>query len=295
MTDVVRERWVEMTEPLEGGVSCLYNDIRGIPTIAYGNAVFTPSEAAALDLRHADGTPATAAEKVAAWHTVKNDPNAARLGWRHAAKLTSLRLTRDGMAAMALAKYDANGRTLRARCPDWDTLPACARMGLHSLAWACGANAHYPRLFEAVNARDFARYEKRVIDGIPVEVVVGGAAFEIHMNEITPEGLKNTGLVPRNVANKLLMRNAGRVDSFKLDPDYLNWTSLVGVDEAPTQPELPMYDLTKDSEPPPSTAPEGSYARALERLASLAGNTSSSPTIHPFPDTVGEAQRRDEE
>lgn len=222
MSDVVRDGWLVFTEGFEGGVPALYNDVRGIVTIAFGNAVFTPSEAAALPLMHPGGVPATPAEKVAAWNTVHDDPKAAKLGWTYAAKLTTIRLTREGMATLALAKYDSNDRILRTRVPDWDDIPACARMALHSLAWACGAHAHFPRLFGAINARDFDR-----------------AAVEIHMNEYTPEGIHNAGLVPRNLANKTLLLNASRVHAFHLDADYINWTSLVGVNEAPTLEEFP--------------------------------------------------------
>lgn len=265
--DVVRETWLALTEPLEGGVSCLYADIRGIPTIAYGNAVFTPSEAAGLDLVRPDGTPASTAEKVALWNQISNDKTAPRAGWTYSAKLSPLRLTRAGMTALALAKYDTNDRILRARCPDWDELPACARMALHSLAWACGANAHFPRLFTAVNARDFARTEMRMVDGVPTEVVVGGAALEIHMNERTPEGLHNAGLVLRNVANKLLMRNAARVQAYKLDPQLIEWRVLLGVDDAPTLPELPVVNT--DFPPPdnaassPTEYPDGEHPDAV--------------------------------
>ena len=241
MTDVVRDKWLFFTEPLEGGVPCLYTDMRqtvehpnGIVTVAFGNALFTPSAAAALPLMHAGGVPATAAEKIAAWQTVHDNPTARVKGWRYAATLTTIRLTREGMAELALAKYDSNDRILRARCPDWDDLPAMAQCALHSLAWACGANAHFPRLFTTVNARDFDR-----------------AAIEIHINEWTPEGTHNAGLVPRNLANKTLMLNASRVQAYHLDPDTLNWTSLIGVQDAPTLPDLSAsieeYDRTPTS------------------------------------------------
>lgn len=225
MSDAVRERWLAFTEPLEGGVPCLYTDMRqtvpdpnGIVTIAYGNALFTSGAAAALPLLHPSGVPATAAEKVAAWQLVHDNPHARTRGWRYASTLTTIRLTREGMGALALAKYDSNDRILRARVPDWDDIPACARMALHSLAWACGANAHFPRLFAAVNARDFER-----------------AAVEVRMNEWTPEGTHNAGLVPRNIANKILLRNAGKVQAYKLDPDLLNWSTALGPDDAPPE------------------------------------------------------------
>ncbi len=232
MRQAVRDAWLGFTEPMEGGVPALYLDVRGIPTIAYGSAVFTPSECAALPLMHPGGLVATPAEKIALWHTVHDDARAAHLGWRYAATLSDLRLTREGMGSLALAKLDSNDRILLARLPEWESYPACAQVGMHSLAWACGANAHFPRLFQAVADRDFER-----------------AAVEIYMNEMTPEGIRNLGLVPRNHANKVLMRNAQRVESFHLDPDLLDWEHDLSVSDAVTVPSL--------------------------------DNAASSPTIHP--------------
>ncbi len=246
MRPVVAERWLAFTEPLEGGVLCWYNDIRGLTTIAYGNLCNTPSEAAALPMVHPDGTFATTAEKLAGWQSVHDDPGAARGGWRYAAKLTPLRLTREGMAMLAMRKLEANDRILLARLPEWESYPACAQMALHSLAWACGANAHFPRLFSAVAQRDFA-----------------AAAVEVHMNEWTPEGMKNAGLVPRNECNKILLRNAMRIEAYHLDPDLLDWHAVLGVSDDETQP-----DLT---------------------------NPASEPTIHVFPDMVGPAQDRSDD
>ena len=223
MRPVVRERWLEFTGPLEGpGVPALYADIRGIPTVAYGNAVFTPADMYALPWMHPGGIPATQAEKLEAWCVINGNMVAAKLGWQYAAKLNALRLTREAMAELALAKLDANDRILLARLPEWEEHPACAQMALHSLAWACGANAHFPRLFDDVAKGDYE-----------------AASDEIRMNEWTPEGTHNAGLVPRNVANKILMRNAARVRDFHLDPNLLDWVHDLSVAAAVTQPALP--------------------------------------------------------
>jgi GH24 family phage-related lysozyme (muramidase) len=181
---------------------------------------------------HPGGVPGTTAETIAIWAMLNGNMVAAEAGWKHAARMSDLRLTREGMTALALAKWDSNDRILRARCPDWDTFPACARMALHSLAWACGANAHYPRMFADVNARDF-----------------DAAAVEIHINEYTPEGIHNVGVIPRNVANKILMRNAQRVDAFHLDPDFLDWTHDLSVSDNPTLPDLSAITAEYDAEP----------------------------------------------
>lgn len=221
MKESVRARWLEFTESFEGGCANLYQDVRGLVTIAFGNLCDSAGQAATLQLVHPDGTFATTAEKVSAWQRVKDDPKAAGLGWRYAAGLTDLRLTKEGMADIAYRKLAANESAARIRMPEWDTYPACAQMAMHSLFWACGPAAHFPRLFTAITARDWAV-----------------AAIEIQMATITPEGKKNAGLVPRNTANRVLMLNAQRVDSYKLDPELLEWQVLLGVDDAETQTEL---------------------------------------------------------
>jgi GH24 family phage-related lysozyme (muramidase) len=217
----VRDAVLGFTEGFEGGVPALYNDVRGIPTIAFGNAMFTPSEAAGLALMHPGGVPATPAEKVALWHTVHDDPQAAHLGWRYAATLSDLRLTREGMSALAFAKLDSNDRVLAGRLPDWESYNGCVQLAMHSWAWAAGPNGLWPRLFKALADRDFQE-----------------AAVQVHLNEWTPEGIHNVGLVPRNIANKILMRNAARVDAYHLDPETVEWRTLLGIDDVPTIPAV---------------------------------------------------------
>ncbi len=230
MRSVVRGAWLEFTEKFEGAVPCWYNDKRGLTTIAYGNLCNTPSDAAQLFMVHMDGRAASVSEKVAAWHRVHDDAQAATKGWRYAATLTDVRLPRSEMLHLAYARLDSNERVLRARLPDhWDDLPACAQMALHSLAWACGANAYYPRLFSDIVKGDFSL-----------------AAAEIHMNEWSPEGIHNDGLVPRNVANKILMANAGYILAQALDLDLLDWTHDLSVADAITQPEI--AEATPDSD-----------------------------------------------
>ncbi len=255
MRSAVRDAWLEFTEPIEGGVACLYNDVRGLTTIAYGNLCNSPGEAAALPLVHPDGTFATTAEKIAAWSTVHSDPKCATHGWRYAATLTRLRLTRDGMGGLALRKLDQNDAALHNRLPDWESYPACAQMALHSLAWACGAAAHFPRLFSAAAARDW--------DACSVEITI---------NEWTPEGIRNAGLIPRNVADKILMLNAQRVEAYGLDPDMLEWRVILGVAAAETQPDVSL----PSSIPPPMLVQVNTPIMSQENSATV-------PTVWPRP------------
>ena len=247
---------VPFTEGFEGGVPCLYNDVRGKTTIAFGNLCNMPGDAAALPLMHPGGIPATTAQKIAAWHRVHDDPGGAQGGWRHSAKLTDLRLTREAMTALAMRRADANNAILIQRLPDFEDFNACAQLALHSWAWAGGAADPYPHMFAALLERDFAV-----------------AAVEIFMKEVTPEGIRNTGLVPRNVANRILMKNAARVDAFKLNPDMIEWRIDLTVSEEDTLPSL-----TNPPSIPPSTG--GTVYVATPRR----DVTGSGGTSHPFPD-----------
>ncbi len=261
MRAVVEAAWLKFTGDIEGGDAApvIYQDIRGKVTAPYGILCDSASAVAAMPMQHPDGRPATDAEKVAAFYSVKNDPSAARLGWRHAAKLSDLRFSVESMHRLAMRKLHDNERVLRSKLPDWDDLGACVQMALSSLAWGAGPNAHYPRMYEAIKARDFARMAIQIRNGVPGEVVAGGAALEIHMNERTPEGKFNAGLVPRNIANKILLRNAQRVHDFHLDPDTLDWTHVLGVADAPTLRELPNAASSPTIYPgPPSEEETGS-------------------------------------
>lgn len=248
MRQAVVDAWLTFTEEFEGGVPYLYADIRRIPTIAFGNAVFSDEEFARLPMVHLDGSPATSGEKMAAWHAVKNDLQSAFQGHLRAKSLpgNQLRLTREAMRDLALGKLHQNNVVLRRRVREWDEHGACVQTAIHSVAWACGPGFNFPRLIQALDARDFARAE-----------------VEIHMNERTPEGLLNAGLVPRNRANKILMRNAARVDAYHLDPDYLNWKTVLGPSEAVTVPDLSSIG---DDAP---TSPGGD-------------NAASAPTVYPI-------------
>ena len=254
MRSVVRDNWLAFTEPLEGGIPYPYADILGLVTIAYGNLVDPLSVFLRLPLMLPGGVPASTAEKASAFQAVKNDRDAARYGHRYAASLTKVRLTREGMADLALRKLDSNDAALARRLAGWDDMPACAQMAMHSLAWACGSRARFPKLFSAVNAGDF-----------------DAAAVYIHINADGPDRIRGTaddnrGLDVRNVANKVLMRNAARVRDFRLDPDTLDWTHDLSVSAIPTQPSPLAEEVT-----------------------------GSGPTVHAFPDTVTPAQDREPE
>jgi GH24 family phage-related lysozyme (muramidase) len=205
----------------------MYLDVLGYVTVGIGNLIDPLSYVVGLPFVHRDdGRPASRSDITAEWLKVKGDASLARLGHRAAERVTSLRLTDGGVAYVVAVKLEQNDRALSKHFPDWESWPACAQLAMHSWAWAGGAGMHFPMLFEALRARDF-----------------DAASVHIHINEWSkrPDGtlVHNTGLVPRNIANKILMRNAQRVEAFHLDPDMLDWTHAIGVSDEETQPEIP--------------------------------------------------------
>lgn len=243
---LIREQWLEYTEALEGGVPCLYNDIYGYTTIAYGNLCNSPGAVMALPLMHPGGIPATNAEKMIAFVKVHDDPvakkNLTRTSWTYYAKLTPLRLTREGMTTLALAKLDSNDRELVKLIPGFTDMPLNAQLALHSWAWAVGSHARYPKMMRALAEGDFAT-----------------AAVEIFIDESGPDHIigtsdDNRGLKPRNIRNRILMKNAAWTRDMRLDPDVIEWTvdwqEQAAQNERPTSPTLyphadPKYFDTK--------------------------------------------------
>lgn len=227
MRPAVRANFVAFTEPLEGSCSYLYADVLGLVTTGIGNLVDPVMYALDLPWKRPDGSRASRDEIALAWHTVKDDPHAARLGHRYAARLTTLRLAPEDVSALVLGKLDANDAALRKRFPEWEQWPADSQLATHSMAWACGPNFRFPRLEAALRARDFLL-----------------AAEECHMRT---DG--NPGIVPRNTANRILYRNA----ALSRDPELLYWPRDLATDpvdtdvpeDAPTVPYLSGGTVTR--------------------------------------------------
>lgn len=219
MKPSVRAAFVPFTSPLEGVVPYLYLDVKGLVTVGIGNLVDPIQYALPLPFLHPDGRPASRDEIAAEWLRVKSDPHAARQGHLRAKAITTLRLDAAGIDLVVSRKLAQNDDHLRRRFADYDDWPADAQLATLSMAWACGPAFRFPLLEAALKARDFYL-----------------AADECHINEAG-----NPGIVPRNVANKVLYRNAGRVQAFKLDPDAVHYPDdlTAAVQDAPTQPELP--------------------------------------------------------
>jgi len=257
----VRDVWLELTGPLEGaGLTYPYADVLGLVTIAYGNLIDPVSIAMGLPFVHHDGRPARGDEIASDWWKVKNDPFCRTRGHRYAKTLTEIRLTKEGVERLVYGQLEANDRRLESRFPAMQDWPAMAILAVHSLSWACGPHFNFPDLVEALRDRDFAV-----------------AAGHIHINEWShmSDGTRvhNKGLIPRNVMNKILMRNAARVDAFRLDPDLIDWKHDLTVSDVDTAPELPA---AVDATPIPVVISDS-------RIPPRPSTAADQPTVGPRP------------
>jgi hypothetical protein len=199
MRAVVASTWRAFNEPLEGVVSGMYADVRGLVTTGMGNMLPNVDAALALPWKFL-GYPAPASEVRRSWQAVSGDPDAARLGWRYALAnpANNVRLLDADIDHLIQTRLNANDRLLSARFSAWAVWPADAQMAAHSMTWAMGDWFHkFPKCCAALDASDFA-----------------GAAAECRMQ---PEA---GSLVRRNDLNQLLLRGA----AVTADVDSLCWS-----------------------------------------------------------------------
>jgi len=215
-----------LTKKLEGYVPWMYPDIKGLVTTGMGNLIDSVGAAQALPWRHGtDGPLATQAEIAAAWHAVKNsDPEKWKLGggnvyWQN---LTDLRLDDDGIQQLVQSKVDSMIATTEQRYPMSPSWPAPAQLAVLLMDWAMGENFHYPKFQELMNAivPDFK-----------------GASEEAYIPDNPQKSMNypptsNPGLRPRNVAIKLLLEMADRMQTNGDDYDDIDVTMLGDLSDA---------------------------------------------------------------
>lgn len=140
---------------LEGWVPKMYVDQEDYVTVGMGNLI-DPIDSA-LDLpwiRDSDGGSASQQEIADAWHKVK-DSGMAGSGGGNQQGLTDIHLSEDGINTLILRKLAQNEGILRTEFPGYDSIPADAQLGLHSLAWARGPAGFaqaYPHFTAALNS-----------------------------------------------------------------------------------------------------------------------------------------------
>ncbi len=252
MRQSVLESFVGFTRDLEGAISWMYLDVLGYVTTGYGNLINTPAAATALPWRRHDGTYASRDDILAEWASVRSRLDMAPHGGGAFAKVTRLRLDPQGVTDLVRATMGRIDESLRRRYADFESWPACAQLACLSLAWACGSAYHFPQMDRALANRDFLEASREI--------------------EMTPEHNPGNHLEARNRCNEILMRNAQRVEAFHLDPSMLNWTSVIGISDRDTEPEL----VNPGSDPPPPL---------VQLLTPITGqeNNAVVPTCYPRP------------
>lgn len=196
----VKDIWVAFNEPLEGLVTSLYADVKGLVTTGMGNLVDPMPAALGLPWELPGGIPASHGAIEAAWKSVKSDPLCMSRGWKYAAQLplNNIRLTRDAVSALIVRKLEEHDLRMRMRFADWEDRPADAQLAIHSMAWAMGPAffKRFPKFTAAFTRGDYA-----------------AAANECAISP--PHGT----IVIRNERNRQLLLNAAS----STDPSVLQW------------------------------------------------------------------------
>lgn len=218
MRDSVRAAFWDFSVRFEAFCTWCYLDKDGAVTTGVGNKIDSVAEALSLPwLHNEDDTPASARDVADEWARIKARQDMAMDGGFAFQRISRLHLTRAAVAELVDRKLASNERILSGRFANYAMLPADAQLGLHSMAWAMGADFHAPRFQGALRSANF-----------------DACAVECHMNDA-----HNPGLKPRNVADALLFRNAAAVVRLGLDVAKLYYPADVAAMEVPTTPDLP--------------------------------------------------------
>lgn len=202
MRQAVLDNFRKFTDPLEGTVDFMYLDqhrdaagnLAPLVTTGIGNLI--DPIPAALRLRWSvrrRTNYANTLEIMNAWTTVKKRVDLALHGGMAYKGLTNLYLEPAELDRLFLSRLNANEAILKGRFKGWDTFPADAQMGIHSMAWAMGANFNFPKFQTACGKLDWVT-----------------AANECKISN---------GAKARNDANKALFLAAATTP----DPETLHW------------------------------------------------------------------------
>ena len=230
MRPSVRDAFVSFTAPMEGVCTWMYCDVLGLVTTAIGNLIDPIQIALPIPFRHADGTFATRNEVAAEWSRIKARQDLKMHGGGAYRAIATLHLDSAGVDLVVSRKLSQMDAYLAIRFPDYEDWPADAQLATLSMSWACGPAFHFAALEADLRAGDFA-----------------SAATHCTINESG-----NPGVIPRNVANRVLYANAARVVGEHLDPYELLWSAHAPLPEAVTGSGAIIHPWPED--PPPDDA-----------------------------------------
>ncbi len=182
MRPETRAAFVPMNAPIEGVLSFMYLDVKGLVTTGMGNLIDTPDEALSLPWRNADGSLATRMQIAGEWSYVKSRQDMKLKGGGAFGTITRLRLDAAGVDSAVARTLDRMDHALEARFPFYDLWPWQAQLATLSMSWACGPAFRFPKLEAALRAEDFLEASKHC----------------------TIQEAGNPGVIPRNVKNREL-------------------------------------------------------------------------------------------
>jgi hypothetical protein len=206
-----------LTESLEGYDDSMYVDILDLVTCGVGDLVDPLPMALGLPWLHrSDDSPASVADISKEWGTVKTQriPSVRLCGGNP----RPLYLKPEAVQALVEHRRDLNETLLAKRWGNWSQWPADAQLGGHAIAWAAGASWHAPHFDAAAAQLNFM-----IIAGMPGDPV----ASPVCRGEAWLRDTGNPGLRCRNLIVKKLFQNAARSISLGLDPDVLQWPTVV--------------------------------------------------------------------
>jgi GH24 family phage-related lysozyme (muramidase) len=147
MRAVVIEHFAKWSQRFEGRIPHMYQDRKGLVTIAVGNLIDPVQQAVRLPFRRHDCSLALMSEIQAEWTVIKSNSKLAKAGHAAAAKLCKLHIDDTAIDDLVVRKLQENWAWMRARywsgCDEW---PACAQLAVSSMAWAVGAG--FPSIFK---------------------------------------------------------------------------------------------------------------------------------------------------
>jgi peptidoglycan hydrolase-like protein with peptidoglycan-binding domain len=187
------------------GTNFMYTDSKGYVTSGIGNLIDPIELALPLPWRHGvNGPYASRSEIVNAWNSVKNAwPNVQSYA---SSTLSDLRLDDEGMKHIVANHLKSDQNHLRTTYPGYVNWPAEAQLALHSIAWAWGPAFH--KVWAHPQGQDFVGALNQ-----PKPDFVQAA--QIMTDASRHEESINSGLIPRNAANRQLFANAALVQAKK--------------------------------------------------------------------------------
>lgn len=179
-------------ERFEGRFLWPYLDQDGLPTVGIGCLINPLALALVLPWKLLDGTRATPLQVTAQWEYLKKSTELARAGAKAAQHATQLRLTDADVDALLESRMALHEGVLAKAFTGWADFPGDVQLAIHSMAWAMGAYfwREFPKFVRACLVHDWE-------EALEECTIAGEAA--------------NRGLIPRNQANRICLRNAAAV------------------------------------------------------------------------------------